>query len=280
MKRGAAAVLAVILAAAVLIGGLGGCGSSGIPEEDRSELILATTTSVLDSGLLDELVARFEERYPYRVKAIAVGSGAALLMARQGEADVTITHEPKAEKEFMDAGYGESRREVMYNDFIIVGPAADPAGIKGTQDAVEAFERISSSQAPFVSRGDASGTNAMELSVWERAGIQPSGEWYSESGQGMGYTLRIAEETGAYTLTDRATFIVLDEALDLEIMVEGDPELLNVYAVIVTDPTVFPDTNIQGARDFDAFLFEEDTQDLIRDFGLDTYGVHLFFIFE
>ena len=272
--------LFVLILGAVIAGGMCGCGSSAIPDEDRSELILATTTSVLDSGLLDVLVERFEEKYPYRVKAIAVGSGAALLMARQGEADVTITHEPRAEKEFMDAGYGESRREVMYNDFIIVGPAADPAGIKGVGDAVEAFTRISASGLPFVSRGDASGTHAMEMSVWERAGIQPAGDWYMESGQGMGYTLRTADEEGAYTITDRATFIVLDEALDLEIMVEGDPGLLNVYSVIVTDPEVYPDTNIQGARDLQAFLFEPGTQELIGDFGVDTYGQHLFYVFK
>jgi tungstate transport system substrate-binding protein len=272
--------LALFLATAIVAGGLCGCGSSSIPKEDRSELILATTTSVLDSGLLDVLVERFEKKYPYRIKAIAVGSGAALLMARQGEADVTITHEPRAEGEFMDAGYGESRREVMYNDFIIVGPADDPAGIKGMGDAAVAFTRISETAQPFVSRGDASGTNAMEISVWERAGIQPAGDWYKESGQGMGYTLRTADEEGAYTITDRATFIVLDEALDLEIMVEGDPGLLNVYSVIVTNPEVFPDTNIQGARDLQDFLFEPETQELIRDFGLDTYDQHLFYVFE
>ncbi|MBN2025233.1 MAG: substrate-binding domain-containing protein [Actinobacteria bacterium] len=272
--------LAFLLAAALGAGSFCGCGSSGIPEEERSELILATTTSVLDSGLLDALVARFEAEYPYRVKAIAVGSGAALLMARQGEADVTVTHEPKAEKEFMEEGLGESRREVMYNDFIVVGPSGDPAGIRGMEDAAEAFALISESEAPFVSRGDASGTHAMELSVWERAGIQPSGDWYTESGQGMGYTLRIAEDEGAYTLTDRATFIVLDQALDLEIMLEGDPQLLNVYAVIVTNPEVYTDTNIQGARDFETFLFQEDTQAFIADFGVGEYDQHLFYIFE
>jgi tungstate transport system substrate-binding protein len=280
VRRKALAAVAVFLAAVLLAGSFCGCGSSGIPEEERSELILATTTSVLDSGLLDALVARFEAEYPYRIKAIAVGSGAALLMARQGEADVTVTHEPKAEKEFMEAGYGESRREIMYNDFIVVGPSSDPAGIKGMEDATGAFALISESEQPFVSRGDASGTHAMELSIWERAGIQPSGEWYRESGQGMGYTLRIAEDEGAYTLTDRATFIVLDEALDLEIMVEGDAQLLNVYAVIVTNPDVYTDTNIQGARDFEAFLFEEDTQAFIADFGVDEYDQHLFYIFE
>ncbi|MDD3718105.1 MAG: substrate-binding domain-containing protein [Actinomycetota bacterium] len=282
--RGASAlsalVLLALLATVVLAWSFYGCGSPGIPEEERSGLILATTTSVLDSGLLDELVLRFEERYPYRMKTVAVGSGAALLMARQGEADVSVTHEPKAEKEFMDAGYGESRREVMYNDFIIVGPSSDPAGIRGMTDAADAFARISGDAGSFLSRGDASGTHAMEMSVWERAGIQPGGDWYRESGQGMGYTLRIAEDEGAYTLTDRATFIVLDEALDLEVMVEGDAGLLNVYSVIVTNPAVFPDTNIQGARDFDAFLFEEGTQEFIDGFGVERYGRHLFYVFD
>ncbi|NPV60057.1 MAG: solute-binding protein [Actinobacteria bacterium] len=279
MRKRAVLLVALLVAAAVSLG-VCGCGSPSIPEGERSELILATTTSVLDSGLLDALIERFEKSHPYRVKAVAVGSGAALLMARQGEADVTITHEPKAEVEFMQAGFGESRREVMHNDFIIVGPSDDPAGIRGMADAAEAFTRISRSGASFLSRGDASGTHAMELSVWERAGILPAGDWYRESGQGMGYTLRLAEEEGAYTLSDRATFVVLDEALDLEVMVEGDPGLLNVYSVIVTNPALFPDANVEGAREFAAFLFEKGTGDLIRDFGVDRYGRHLFYLCE
>jgi tungstate transport system substrate-binding protein len=272
--------LATLLAAVIFAWGIYGCSSSDMPEGERSELILGTTTSVLDSGLLDALIEHFEAEYPYRVKAIAVGSGAALLMARQGEADVTITHEPRAEREFMEAGYGESRREVMYNDFIVAGPPDDPAGIGGMDDAAEAFARIAASGESFVSRGDASGTHAMEMSIWERAGIQPSGDWYRESGQGMGYTLRIAEEEGAYALTDRAIYIVLDEALDLEVMVEGDASLMNVYSVIVSNPVAFPDINIQGARDFERFMFEAGTQELVREFGLDLYGRHLFYVFE
>ncbi|MBC7230421.1 MAG: substrate-binding domain-containing protein [Actinobacteria bacterium] len=279
MKKVAWILVAALLAAAISPWA-GGCAPPSIPDEERSELILATTTSVLDSGLLDALIESFEEEYPYRVKAVAVGSGAALLMARQGEADVTITHEPRAEAEFMQAGLGESRREVMYNDFIIAGPADDPAGVRGMSDAAEAFARISVSGATFLSRGDASGTHAMELSVLERAGIQPSGDWYRESGQGMGYTLRLADQEGAYTLADRATFIVLDQALDLEVMVEGDAGLKNVYSVIVTNPAVFPDTNVEGARDLAAFLFQEETRKLIRGFGLDRYGRHLFYLFE
>ncbi|MDY6793757.1 MAG: substrate-binding domain-containing protein [Actinomycetota bacterium] len=272
------ALLALVVL--TLLSGCLGCGSSsGYSEEERSDLILATTTSVLDSGILYEFVESFEERYPYRIKAIAVGSGAALLMARQGEADVALTHEPKAEKEFMDEGYGESHRELMYNDFVIVGPPGDPAGIAGMESATEAFTRIADSESTFVSRGDASGTHAMELSIWENYGIQPSGDWYKEGGQGMSYTLRIADDENAYTLTDRATFIVLEEALDLGIMVEGDPDLVNRYSVTVVNPEVFPDINIQGARDFNTFLFDEETQQLIRDFGWDEYQQHLFYTY-
>ncbi len=270
---------AAALAAAVCLACLApGCGGGGIPESERSELILASTTSVLDSGILEELVTRFEKDHPYRVKAIAVGSGAALLMAMQGEADVTLTHEPKAEKDLMDAGFGESRREVMHNDFIVVGPPGDPAGVAGMTDAAEAFGRIAASGAPFLSRGDASGTHAMELATWRRAGIQPAGDWYRESGQGMGYTLRIADDQGAYTLTDRATFIVLEEALDLGIMVEGDPELINRYSCIVVAPDAFPGLNHRGAVEFSDFLLDADTRRFIEGFGLDRYHQHLFYL--
>jgi tungstate transport system substrate-binding protein len=265
----------ICLVLGVLLAGCGGGG--GIAESDRSELILATTTSVLDSGILDELVARFEKDHPYRVKSIAVGSGAALLMARQGEADVTLTHEPAAEQEFMDAGFGESRREIMYNDFIIVGPAEDPAGAAQGTDACGAFERISGTGSIFLSRGDASGTNAMELSIWEKTGIEPGGDWYRESGQGMGYTLRVADSEGAYTLSDRATFIVLQDSLKLVIIQEGDPDLTNHYSCIITNPDKFPDINYQGAQDFRDFLLEPATQDFIDGFGIDKYHQHLFY---
>ncbi len=278
MRRPRFRLLAAFLLPALLIASLmAGCGRSGPAESDRSQLILATTTSVLDSGLLDELIPRFEREFPYRVKSVAVGSGAALLMARQGEADVALTHEPVAEREFMEAGNGESIVEVMYNDFILVGPPEDPAGVKGMTNAAEAFTRIAERSQPFLSRGDASGTNSMELSVWAQAGIQPSGSWYSASGQGMGYTLRIAEEDRAYTLTDRATFIVLDSALDLEVMVEGDPALTNRYSVTVVNPDKFPKVNVAGARDFASFLERRDTQEFIADFGWDRYHQHLFY---
>ncbi len=256
---------------------LAGCGRTGPAEAERTPLILATTTSVLDSGLLDELVPRFEKEFPYRVKSVAVGSGAALLMARQGEADVALTHEPVAERDFMQGGYGESIVEVMHNDFILVGPPDDPAGVKGMTGAAEAFSRLAQQGQPFVSRGDASGTNSMELSVWAQANITPAGSWYSSSGQGMGYTLRIAEENRAYTLSDRATFIVLEGALDLGVMVEGDPTLTNRYSVTVVNPEKFPKVNVEGARAFASFLERADIQDLIAGFGWDRYRQHLFY---
>ena len=267
-------IITIVLAVAIAVAG---CGSGNIAEAQRSQLILATTTSVLDSGILDELITRFEKDHPYRVKSIAVGSGAALLMARQGEADVTLTHEPKAEQEFMEAGYGESRCEIMYNDFIIVGPRDDPAGAVHCGEAREAVRCIATSASAFLSRGDASGTNAMELSIWQAADIKPAGGWYQESGQGMGYTLRVADSQHAYTLSDRATFIVLRGSLDLDVIVEGAPALTNHYSCIVTNPERFPGINYQGALDFRDFLLEPETQRFIDGFGLDTYHEHLFF---
>lgn len=259
-----------------IIPGCGGNGS-GIKPEDRSTLILATTTSVQDSQILDDFVERFESAYPYTLKAIAVGSGAALFMGQNGDADVILTHEPNGEKVFMDGGYGESIDKVMYNDFIIIGPPDDPAGIKGLKDPAEAAKKIVDSGSTFISRGDASGTNAMELSLWERAGITPGGDWYVETGQPMAATIRIAEDKEAYTLTDRATFIVLEDALDMEIMVEGDPGLKNQYSVVVVNPKLHPEINNRGAIAFRDFLLDPETKEFIRDYGWDEYHKHLFY---
>ena len=188
----------------------------------------------------------FEEKYPYDVKAVAVGSGAALFMGSNGDADVMLTHEPKAEAEFMASGFGESIDKVMHNDFIIVGPAADPAGIKGLDDAAEAAKRIAESGSPFASRGDASGTNAMEMSTGSAPACGPPNLWYFETGQGMGETLRIASDKDAYTMTDRATFIVMEPWLESGIMVEGDGRLVNQYSVTVVNPEKFPRVNTKG----------------------------------
>jgi tungstate transport system substrate-binding protein len=240
------------------------------------DLILATTTSTQDSGLLDELIPIFEKDSGYKIKVVAVGSGQALQMGQDGNADVLLVHSPAAEKTYMDGGYGIDRRLVMHNDFIIVGPAADPAGIKGTATATDAFTKIANAIAPFVSRGDKSGTNAMELSLWKKVSITPQGDWYIESGQGMGATLTIASEKGAYTLTDRATFLANQASLSLVILVEGDNALLNVYHVITVNPAKWPKINQAGAKAFADWLVSKKGQDLIGSFGVDKYKQALF----
>jgi tungstate transport system substrate-binding protein len=240
------------------------------------DLILATTTSTLDSGLLDEIIPVFEKDTGYKVKTVAVGSGAALQMGQEGNADVLLVHSPAAEKTYMDGGFGIDRRLVMHNDFIIVGPAADPAGIKGAATAVEAFTKIAGAQAPFISRGDKSGTHSMELGLWKKASLTAEGEWYVESGQGMGATLKIASEKAAYTLTDRATYLANKDTLGLDILVEGDNALLNVYHVISVNPDQWPKVNQDGAKAFADFFTSKKGQELIATFGVEKYGSPLF----
>lgn len=240
------------------------------------DVILATTTSTQDTGLLDALIPLFKERTGYTLKPIAVGSGAALELGQRGEADVVLAHSPPAELAFMAGGFGTERRTVMFNDFVIAGPAADPAGIKGETSAVAAMERIATAQAPFISRGDDSGTNALELKLWKQAGIAPSGSWYTESGTGMGDTLGIANERQAYTIADRGTFLSLQDRLDLTILVEGSKELLNVYHVIPVNPGNGPAVNVAGGRAFADFLLDPATQELIGRFGVDRFGQPLF----
>jgi tungstate transport system substrate-binding protein len=198
-------------------------------------LILSTTTSTQDSGLLDVLIPLFEKESGYTVKTVAVGTGAALKMGQEGNADVLLVHAPTSEKTYMDGGFGKERFLVMHNDFVIVGPASDPAGIKGEASAVDAFKKIEAAGATFISRGDESGTNTKELALWKSAGQDPAAQkpaWYVESGQGMGATLTIASEKGAYTLTDRATYLANKANLKLDILAEKDNSLLNVYHVI------------------------------------------------
>ncbi|GAB1470900.1 substrate-binding domain-containing protein [Chloroflexota bacterium] len=241
-------------------------------------IILATTTSTQDSGLLDVLVPLFEEQTGYTVQTIAVGTGAALKMAEEGNADVLLVHAPSSEVALMDAGWGLDRMLVMHNDFIIVGPADDPAGIKGSSTAVEAFQKIFSAGSAFISRGDDSGTNKMELSLWGKTGSDITGAaWYVESGQGMGATLTIASEKTAYTLTDRATYLANKANLNLEILVEGDPALLNVYHVITVNPQKWPKSNYDGAIAFAKFITDPATQAIIGKFGVETFGQPLFF---
>ncbi|MDA0353628.1 MAG: substrate-binding domain-containing protein [Chloroflexi bacterium] len=260
--------LATLLALAGLF--VGACS-------DDKDLILATTTSTENSGLLDVLVPMFEDASGYNVAVIAVGSGAAMEMGERGDADVLLVHSPAAEEAFVAAGFGIERARVMFNDFVIVGPVEDPASIAGTT-AAAAFAAIAQTGAAFVSRGDDSGTHAKERTLWAAANIEvPVAEgWYAESGQGMGATLTIAAETRAYTLTDRATWLAVAGLEGLPILVEGDAALFNVYHVIVVNPDKHDGLNTAGARAFRAFLLEPETQAVISAFGVEEYGQPLF----
>jgi tungstate transport system substrate-binding protein len=242
------------------------------------DIILATTTSTQDSGLLDVLVPLFQSETGYNVKVIAVGTGQALQMGQEGNADVLLVHAPSSEKTYMDGGYGKDRFLVMHNDFILVGPASDPAGIKGDTNALDAFKKIAETASPFISRGDKSGTNTKELALWKSAGIDVSTKpsWYSESGQGMGATLTIASEKAAYTLTDRATYLANKSNLQLDLLVEKDPSLLNVYHVMTVNPDKWPKINYDGGLAFAKWITSPKVQDVIGKFGLDKYGQQLF----
>ncbi len=244
----------------------------------QKNIILATTTSTQDSGLLDELIPLFEKKTGYFVKTIAVGSGQAMAMGRKGEADVLLVHSPEDEKTFMAEGYGIDRRLVMHNDFIIVGPPSDPAKIKGIKSVVEAFKKIAQSKSLFISRSDNSGTHAKEKAIWKAANIKPGGEkWYHETGLGMGQTLNVASEKRAYTLTDRGTYLALKKRLELEMLSYGDKMLFNIYHVIVVNPERFPKVNASGARAFSDFMVSNGAQSIIKTFGIAKFGAPLFF---
>ena len=240
----------------------------------RTELILASTSSTQDSGLFEVLIPAFEEDYPYTVKVIAVGSGEAIEMGKTGDADVLLMHSPAAEKTFMEEGFGVERKAVMYNDFIIVGPADDPAGTSGMTDAAVAFAAIAEAEPKFFSRGDDSGTNTKELAIWEKAAITPEGDWYLTTGQGMGDTLTVADQEAGYTLSDRATYLTKKDSLALEILAEGDTILFNQYHVITVKDAV----NAQGAADFMEWIVSDSVQqNLIAPFGVEEFGLPLFF---
>ncbi|HQO82093.1 MAG TPA: substrate-binding domain-containing protein [Deltaproteobacteria bacterium] len=244
----------------------------------QKNLILATTTSTQDTGLLDVLIPIFEKKTGYFVKTIAVGSGQAMAMGTKGEADVLLVHSSDAEKKFMAEGNGVSRLLVMHNDFVIVGPPSDPAGIKGTKSAAEALKQIAAKGAIFTSRGDNSGTHAKEKALWKAAGIDPEGQkFYQQTGLGMGQTLNVTAEKKTYTLADRGTYLALKKNLGLDILVEGDNILLNVYHVIDVNPTKFPKVNAPAGKAFAEFMVSKEVQDIIATFGVDKYGSPLFF---
>ncbi len=229
-------------------------------------LRLATTTSTYNSGLLDYLLPEFEKAQHTEVQVIAVGTGKALRMGQDGDVDVVLVHAPKAEQTFVAAGYGVERTGIMYNDFVLVGPATDTAAIKGMQDAAAALAKIASSQAIFVSRGDDSGTHKKELGIWAKAGVKPAGDWYREAGQGMGKVLQIADELQGYTLVDRGTWLAYKTKLQAKLLVEGDKGLFNPYAVIRVNPKRFADLNHQKAVAFSQWLASANTQKRIAEF--------------
>lgn len=274
--------VAVLLAFA-LVFSLAACAAEEEPVDEpvaeeepveATDLILASTTSTQDSGLFDVLIPAFEDAHPeYMVNVIAKGTGEALELGQNKDADVLLVHAKAKEEAFVADGYGTERHDVMYNDFIVVGPAADPAGITGTATAAEALTKLSTAGASFISRGDESGTHTAEKNLWTKAAITPAGDWYVSAGKGMGDVLTMASEMGGYTLTDRATYLNMKDALELEILVEGDTALFNQYGVIpVTDAT-----NMEGAQAFADWICGEEGQAIIAEYGVEEFGEPLFF---
>ncbi len=245
-------------------------------ESKEKNIILSTTTSTQDSGLLDVLVPLFEKQTGYSVKTVSVGTGQALALAAKGDADVALVHAPSLEKKYVADGKLLNRRLVMYNDFVIIGPKDDPAKIKSAKTVLAAMKLIEQSKSRFVSRGDNSGTHNLEKSLWKQAGIQPKGDWYIESGQGMGATLNIANERNAYTVTDRGTYLALRKRVSLPILVEGDRLLLNIYSVMEVNPANGPRVNTAGGKSFADFMVSPQAQNAIKSFGVEKFGQPLF----
>lgn len=244
---------------------------------EKARLILATTTSTQDSGLLDVILPDFKEKFNVDVDVIAVGTGQALTLGQDGNADVLLVHARASEDAFMEAGHGVRREDVMYNDFVIIGPDDDPAGIKGMTDAADAMRKIAETQSTFISRGDESGTHVKEKSVWAGAGIEPAGDWYVSSGLGMGDVITMANEQLAYTLSDRATYLARTlMGLDLVVVTEGDPVLFNPYGVIAVNPDKNPNIQNELANQFIDWLISIPTQEIIATYGVDEFGESLF----
>lgn len=292
MKKLTYCLFSIVILVSLIIGAVG-C-TSPAPTENQTpapaaattpakpanpEVILATTTSTADTGLLDVLVPMFKEKTGYEVKTISVGSGAAKAMGDRGEADVMLLHAPDYELDSVNSGNGINRTLVMHNDFVILGPPADPVGINGMTSSVEAFKKIAAAKALVLTRGTNSGTDLAESKIWKAAGIVPAGQsWYIQSGQGMGASMLVASEKGAYCLADRGTYLKNQKNLALNILVQGDKAyLLNVYHVLQVNPQKFSKVNAEGAKAFVDFLVSPETQKFISTFGVDKYGQPLFF---
>ena len=275
MPRRISLLLALLMALAPVAACGDDDGGGGNAHSSERPVILATTTSTQDSGLLDVLVPAFERESGRQVKTVAVGSGEAIELGSRGEADVLLVHSPDDEEAFMATGKGGTRRLVMHNDFVIVGPPDDPAGIRGLS-STEALKSISENEAPFMSRGDDSGTHNLELKLWDEAGVKPSGSWYQETGQGMGATLRIADQKRAYTVSDRGTYLSTADSTDLDVLVEGEPRLLNIYHVIDIKPSAGPRVNAAGGRAFADWIVSPPAQGMIGAFGRKEFGRPLF----
>ena len=277
-------ITALLLSGVLALSALAGCapktdaGDAAVVTPENPELILATTTSTQDSGLLDFLLPIFTEDTGYTVKTIAVGTGKAMQMGRDGEADVLLVHAKSDELKFVEEGDGTERHDVMYNDFILVGPKEDALNLKEQfgNDIAGGLKAISDNMATFVSRGDDSGTHKKELAIWKSADIEPVGDWYLSAGSGMADVLKIADEKQAYTITDRATYLSMQSDLDLEILIEGDENLFNQYGVIPVNPEKSETINNEGAVAFMDWILSEKGQNLIKEFGVEEYGQPLF----
>ena len=250
--------------------------AADVSHSQQRTVVLSTTTSTQDSGLLDVLVPMFEKQTGYSVKTVAVGTGQALALAAKGDADVALVHAPSLEKQYVADGKLLNRRLVMYNDFVIIGPKDDPAKVRSTRTAVAALKAIEQAKANFVSRGDNSGTHALEKSLWKAAGVEPKGPWYIEAGQGMGATLGIANERNAYTISDRGTYLAYGKRISLPILVQGDRALLNIYSVMEVNPANGAHINSAGGKAFADFMLAPETQKVIRSFGVEKFGQSLF----